>query len=263
MRLSVSGTYAAGKTSTATALSHYTGIPFAPARSIREILPDAVPGKALAEVTPAEYLQLAVRRHVGRVQNEARLGERLISDGSSLQEWIYAAARVRFGMDPAAPAEVPPRSAAMDFFAEAVDQLGHAFRQHVKETYDGFVHLKAAQGATGKAGGHRRMHPLFRGFCDDMLLRALDDLGVTYHVVEESSRSERLKTIAGLFGLPAVRSVEEALELAAGEYAAIDWRLEGERAPSAASLATAVPAAATGAVAAAGPVAAAPAEAGR
>ncbi|RSS78552.1 AAA family ATPase [Streptomyces sp. WAC06614] len=246
MRLSVSGTYAAGKTSTATALSHYTGIPFAPARSIREILPDAVPGKALAEVTPAEYLQLAVRRHVGRVQNEARLGDRLISDGSSLQEWIYAAARVRFGMDPAAPAETPPASAAMDFFAEAVDQLGHAFRQHVKETYDGFVHLKAAEGATsGKPGGHRRMHPVFRGFCDDMLLRALADLGVTYHVVEESSRRERLRTIAGLFGLPIVRSVDEALELAEVEYAAIDWRLEGERAQSSASLAAASSASST------------------
>ncbi|MBW5486975.1 AAA family ATPase [Streptomyces bambusae] len=239
MRLSVSGTYAAGKTSTATALSHYTGIPFAPARSIREILPDAVPGKALAEVTPAEYLQLAVRRHVGRVQNEARLGDPLISDGSSLQEWIYAAARVHFGMDPASPADTPPAGAAMRFFAEAVDQLGHAMRQHVKETYDGFVHLKAPAGATGKAGGHRRMHPAFRGFCDDMLLQALEDLGVTYHVVEEADRAERLRTVAGLFGLPVVRPVEEALALAAGEYAAIDWRLEGERVQSAASRAAA------------------------
>ncbi|MFJ3927300.1 AAA family ATPase [Streptomyces sp. NPDC090022] len=242
MRLSVSGTYAAGKTSTATALSHYTGIPFAPARSIREILPDAVPGKALAEVSPAEYLQLAVRRHAGRVGNEARLGARLISDGSSLQEWIYAAARVRFGMDPAAPAPTPPRSAAMGFFAEAVDQLGHAFRQHVKETYDGFVHLIAGAGSAdgGSNGRHRRMHPDFRRFCDDMLLRALEDLGVTYHVVGSGDRAERLRTIAGLFALPTVRSVDEALELAAREYAGIDWRLEGARTPSAASVAASV-----------------------
>ncbi|MFF4170127.1 AAA family ATPase [Streptomyces sp. NPDC001744] len=236
MRLAVSGTYAAGKTSTAIALSHYTGIPFAPARSVREILPDAVPGRALAEVTPAEYLQLAVRRHAGRVWNEARLGDRLISDGSSLQEWIYAAARVRFGMDPAAPAPVPPRSAAMEFFADAVDQLGHAFRQHVRETYDGFVHLVAPPGAAGKPEGHRRMHPAFRAFCDDMLLRTLEGLGLAHHVVAEPDRAERLRTIAVLYGLAPVRSAEEALALAAEEYAAIDWRLERDRTQSTASL---------------------------
>ncbi|MDJ0382886.1 AAA family ATPase [Streptomyces sp. G-G2] len=237
MRLSVSGTYSAGKTSTATALASYTGLAFAPARAIREILPDAVPGKALAEVTPAEYLQLAVRRHVGRVQNEARLGvggAGFVSDGSSLQEWIYAAARVRFGMDPAAPAATAPATAAMGFFAEAVDQLGHAMRQHVKETYDGFVHLRATPGAV-KRGGHRRMHPEFRAFCDDMLLRALEDLDVTYHVVE-GPRPERLEKIADLFGLPVVRPADEAIELATRAYETIDWRLEGERAQSAASL---------------------------
>ena len=100
MRLSISGTYSAGKTFTTMALAHYTGIPRSPARTIREIMPDAVPGKALTEVTPAEYIQLAVRRHVGRAVSEALLGDNFVADGSSLQEWTYAAARVEFGMDP-------------------------------------------------------------------------------------------------------------------------------------------------------------------
>jgi len=63
MKISISGTYSAGKTSTVIALAHYTGTPRTLAKTIREIMPEAVPGKILADVTPAEYLQIAMRRH--------------------------------------------------------------------------------------------------------------------------------------------------------------------------------------------------------
>ena len=71
MKLAISGTYSSGKTRTVMALSHYTGIPRTLALTIREIMPEAVPGKRLAEVTPAEFLQLMMRRHVGRAVHEA------------------------------------------------------------------------------------------------------------------------------------------------------------------------------------------------
>src|SRR5437016_2572025 len=99
-------------------------------------MPDAVPGKALAEVTPAEYIQLAVRRHVGRAVNEALLGDSFIADGSSLQEWTYAAARVEFGMDPGAPdGATAADPAELAFFGAVAAQLGHYFKQHVKESF--------------------------------------------------------------------------------------------------------------------------------
>jgi len=228
MRLSISGTYSAGKTSTAIALSHLTGIPRSPARTIREIMPDAVPGKALTEVTPAEYIQLAVRRHVGRAVNEALLGGSFIADGSSLQEWIYAAVRVEFGMDPGAAVDgAPPlKTPEMDFFEQVTAQLGHAFKQHVKESFDGFVHLTNELKLS--ADGHRPMNERFRATCDEMLLGALDELEIPYFVVSGSTR-ERLEKIVAHFDLPTVLDIDEAIDLAQAEYAQIDWRLERER----------------------------------
>ncbi|WP_030166822.1 AAA family ATPase [Streptomyces sp. NRRL S-813] len=228
MRLSVSGTYSAGKTSTAIALSHLTGIPRSPAKTIREIMPDAVPGKALTEVTPAEYIQLAVRRHVGRAVNEALLGDSFIADGSSLQEWIYAAVRVEFGMDPGAavPGSTPPSTPEMAFFEQVTDQLGHYFKQHVKASFEGFVHLSNELRLS--ADGHRPMNEGFRAACDARLLAALHELEIPYFMVSGTPR-ERLEKIVAHFDLPTVCDVDEAIARAQAEYAQIDWRLERER----------------------------------
>ncbi|HEY5835749.1 AAA family ATPase [Streptomyces sp.] len=238
MRLSISGTYSAGKTFTTMALSHHTGIPRSPAKTIREIMPDAVPGKALTEVTPAEYVQLAVRRHVGRAVNEGLLGDSFIADGSSLQEWTYAAARVEFGMDPGAHTDGPPpvKTPEMAFFEDVVAQLGHAFRQHVKESFDGFVHLRNE--FTLGADGHRPMNEGFRAACDTMLLKALDDLAIPYIQIG-GSVPERLTAIVERFDLPVVRSIDEATALAEADYAKVDWRLEKVRQQSAAAAAAA------------------------
>ncbi|GAA3837405.1 AAA family ATPase [Streptomyces chiangmaiensis] len=235
MRLSISGTYSAGKTFTTMALSYHTGIPRSPAKTIREIMPDAVPGKALTEVTPAEYIQLAVRRHVSRAVNEALLGDDFIADGSSLQEWTYAAARVGFGMDPGTYDGTPPaRTPEMAFFEEVTAQLGHAFRQHVKESFDGFVHLRNEFPLS--KDGHRPMNEEFRASCDEMLLRALDEMEIPYLQVG-GTVPERLQAIVERFGLPVVRGIDEAIELASADYTKVDWRLEHVRAQSAASAA--------------------------
>ncbi|WP_084467689.1 AAA family ATPase [Actinokineospora inagensis] len=232
IRLAVSGTYSSGKTFTVMALSHYTGVPRTLAKTIREIMPDAVPGKALWEVTPAEFLQLAMRRHVGRAVHEATMPDGFISDGSSLQEWIYGAVRVRYGMNPSATAHLAPvpraeLSAEMLFFEQVVAQYGHAFKQHVAQSFDAVVHLRNELGILGD--GHRPMNQDFRDECDTMLLDTLTEIGVPHHVVGGPVR-ERLTRIAELFDLPRVRSADEAIELASAEYARLDLRLETERA---------------------------------
>lgn len=235
MRLAVSGTYSSGKTRTVMALSHYTGIPRTLARTIREILPEAVPGKTLAQCTPAEFLQLMVRRHVGRSVHEALLGEEFISDGSSLQEWLYGAARVRHGMNPNATAHLDVVERREDdgdmiFFEKVVDQFGHAFKQHVKNTFDMFVHLRHELPITDD--GHRPMNERFRITIDEMLLTTLYELRIPYHVVE-GSFSDRLAAITDLCGFPTVMGLDQAVARANDDYAQLDLRLETERAPAA------------------------------
>jgi hypothetical protein len=230
MKLAVSGTYSSGKTRTVMALSHYTGIPRTLALAIREILPTAVPGKRLAQVTPAEFLQLMLQRHVSRAVHEAQLSEGFISDGSSLQEWLYGAARVLHGMNPnetadeAAPA---PSPAEMAFFEQVVARFGFAFKQHVKATFDGFIHLRHELPI--RDDGHRPMNEKFRTTIDEMLLTTLEELDIQYDVVE-GGIEERLVTIVNLLDLPTVITVEQAVERANADYAQLDLRLETQRA---------------------------------
>ena len=236
MKISISGTYSAGKTSTVMALAHYTGVPRTLARTIREILPETFPGKKLSEATPDEFLQLMLRRHTGRAVAEALLGESFISDGSSLQEWLYGAARVVHGMNPNDTAHLEggraaePADGDMRFFAKVVDQYGQALKQHVKNTFDAYVHLRHELPIT--SDGHRPMNEGFRTTIDTMLLRTLDELEIPYHVVS-GSMPERLVTISQIFGLTPVMSTEEAIELAWQDYGRQDFRMETERVPAA------------------------------
>ncbi|MEU3901888.1 AAA family ATPase [Streptomyces sp. NPDC045251] len=234
MKISVSGTYSSGKTSTVMALSHYTGVPRSLARTIREIMPEALPGVKLADVTPAQFLQLTMRRHTGRAVQEALLGDDFISDGSSLQEWLYGVGRLRYGMNPNATARggdglETTTAQEMEFFGKVVEQYGLAFKQHVKATYDAYVHLRHELPIT--ADGHRPMNNEFRATVDTMLLATLDELEIPYHVVG-GSVTERLETIAQIFGWTPVMSPAEAIELARQEYGRQDFRMEHERVPA-------------------------------
>ncbi|WP_316520085.1 AAA family ATPase [Kitasatospora brasiliensis] len=232
MKISVSGTYSAGKTSTVMALSHYLGVPRTLARTIRAILPEAVPGKALAEVTPAEFLHLMLRRHCERAVAEAKLGDTFLSDGSSLQEWLYGAARVAHGMNPNATAGnegglAPETSDEMRFFGEVVDEYGKAFRTHVRQTYDVFIHLEHELEIT--SDGHRPMNKGFRDTIDRMLLETVEEFGIPLHRVS-GTMPERMEKITAVLGLTPVMSIERALELGKRDYDAQDFRLETERA---------------------------------
>lgn len=238
MRVAVSGTYSSGKTSTVMALSHYTGIPRSRARTVREIMPQALPGVRLTDVTPAQFLQLTLRRHTGRAVQEALLGDDFVSDGSSLQEWLYGEVRRRYGMNPNTAAAgggggggVPATTASpeMVFFGEVVEQYGHAFKQHVKATYDAYVHLRHELPLA--ADGHRPMNDAFRADVDRMLLATLEELRIPHHVVG-GSLARRLETITDIFGWTPVMSTAEAIELARQEYGRQDFRMEHERVPA-------------------------------
>ncbi|MFD0329503.1 AAA family ATPase [Streptacidiphilus monticola] len=186
MKLGISGTYSSGKTLTSIALSHYTGIPRTLARTMREILPEAAPGKALEECTAAELIQMIVVRHTERVAHERELaGRGFISDGSSLQEWIYGSIRVRVGINPNASVHLGDadvdRTPELEFFESVMERLGVSFKLHVQRSFDAFVHLRNELPLA--ADGHRPVNERFRTLADETLLRVLDELGIPVHVI--------------------------------------------------------------------------------
>jgi hypothetical protein len=232
MKIAISGTYSSGKTFTSYALSHYVGIPRTRARTMRELLPEAVPGKTLEQCTAAELVQLIVRRHVERTVHESHLPTSFVSDGSSLQEWIYGAVRVIVGINPnksvnLSVAEAVERTAEIRVFDEVMQQLGVAFKQHVKDTYDVFVHLPNELALA--ADGHRPVNERFRSMADERLLEVAAELGIPSHIVG-GSIPERLKGIARVLNLTPLMDTEQAIDLAAAEYAAVDMTIENDRA---------------------------------
>ncbi|MFJ9565172.1 AAA family ATPase [Streptomyces fuscichromogenes] len=213
-RIAVSGTYSTGKTTTTVALSHLTGMPRTHARTMREILADALPGKRLEECSAPELIQLGIRRFTERAVHESRLPDGFLSDGSSLHEWVYGKVRVRAGIHPTdgyGATDAPP-----DFYEEVIDGMGAVLKDHALRSYDVFVHLPVEFDLV--ADGHRPVSERFRHLSDELLRRTLDELGIPYHVVG-GPLEERLATVVDIFGLPALMSLGRAVELSRAEMA--------------------------------------------
>lgn len=229
MRLAVSGTYSSGKTTTSTALALLTGIPQAHAKTMREILPEAIPGKRLEDCTTAQLVQLGIRRFVDRAVHESHLGAGFISDGSSLHEWAYGKVRVRVGIHPddsaLLSAAMPPGE--LEFFEDVIDNMGVAMKQHAQRSYDAFAHLPIEFPLV--ADGHRPVSERFRALTDRLLRDTLDELRIPYHVVG-GSLEERLDAIAKLFDLPRLMPVEEAAQRAVAALKLVDTADELARA---------------------------------
>ncbi|GHE44562.1 ATP-binding protein [Streptomyces capitiformicae] len=213
-RLAVSGTYSTGKTTTTIALSHLTGVPRTHARTMREILADALPGKRLEQCTAAELIQLGIRRFTERAVHESHLPDGFLSDGSSLHEWVYGKVRVRAGIHPTDGYEAGEQ--APGFYEEVIDAMGAVLKDHARRAYDVFVHLPVEFDLV--ADGHRPVSKRFRSMSDELLRGTLDELRIPYHVVG-GTLEQRLATIVDIFGLPARMSLERAVELARRETA--------------------------------------------
>jgi nicotinamide riboside kinase len=227
MKLAVSGTYSTGKTTTSIALSYLTGIPRTHAKTMREILPEALPGKRLEDCTAPELFQLGMRRYAERAVHESHLPNGFISDGSSVHEWVYGKIRVLVGIHPddaAGPAV--ERTDEMRFFEEVIDNMGAVMKQHAKRTYDVFVHLPVEFPLV--ADGHRPVSERFRKLSDELLLSTLEEYRIPYHVVG-GSIAERLRTLVETFGFEQLTTVDDAIAHAQDDIARIDVTSESER----------------------------------
>ncbi len=219
MRIAVSGTYSSGKTTTSIALSHLTGIPRTHAKTMREILPEALPGRRLEDCTVPELFQLGMIRYAERAVHESHLPGSFISDGSSMHEWVYGKIRTYVGIHPSDDDLPPESSDEMRFFDQVIDAIGAVTKRHAKKAYDVFIHLPIEFDLV--ADGHRPVSEQFRRLSDNLLLSSLSALEIPFHVVG-GSVPERLDRIVDALSLPRVMSVEDAIGLTAQEIAAFD-----------------------------------------
>ncbi|WNI15073.1 ATP/GTP-binding protein [Actinacidiphila sp. ITFR-21] len=215
IRLAVSGTYGVGKTTTAEALSIATGIPRTHALTSREILADLIPGKTVQELSADELILLGLRRLEERVHNEAAVPS-FISDGSVVHEWVYGEARMRVGVNPGADAVVRGVKAVAGlpvkrFYQRYMDAYGVVVKQRAKRLYDAYVHLPVEFDMVDD--GHRPVSERFRRLSDDLLVEALEELGIPYHVVG-GTVEERLRRVLEIHRLPVVVPVADAVEQA-------------------------------------------------
>ncbi|WP_371616944.1 AAA family ATPase [Streptomyces sp. NBC_00454] len=213
MRIAISGTYSTGKTTTSLAVAYLTGIPHTSARTMRQLLPIAVPGKRLQECTPAEIAQLGIRRFVERSTKESHLQSGFVSDGTSINEWVYGKIRVRTGIDPnKAPEDRDvEKTDELRFFEDMVDNIGSAMKGYAADAYDTIFHLPVEFSIV--TDGHRPVSERFRSLSDDLLLSAFGELGLKYEVVSGTSE-ERLEMIMAALGIEPKMSIAEALALA-------------------------------------------------
>lgn len=230
LRIAVSGTYSTGKTTTTEALSRWLGIPRTHARTMREILPEAIPGKALEECGPAELFQLGLLRFTERAVRESAMQGSFLSDGSSLHEWIYGKARMKVGINPNDSRLVRSAKRLLTLpYRPLLIQVNEAFgavvKRHAKLSYDEFIHLPVEFPLV--ADGHRPVSEEFRALSDQLLKTTLDELGIRYHVVA-GTLEERLKRIAAIYGLEPVMPLEQAVAEARDRVRSLAIEIESD-----------------------------------
>lgn len=230
LKLAVSGTYSTGKTTTVEALSLWVGIPRTHAQTMREILPEVFPGKALEDCSPSELFQLGLIRFTERAVRESAMAGSFISDGSSLHEWVYGKARMSIGINPNdTPVRRAIRSVAVAPYKKVIHGINEAFgavvKRHAKKTYQEFIHLPVEFPLV--KDGHRPVSEKFRELSDRLLLQSLDELGITYHVVS-GTIEQRLTQIAEIYGFKEVMPLEQAVAEAKARVAALHQAIESD-----------------------------------
>lgn len=230
LRIAVSGTYSTGKTTTTIALSLVTGIPRTHARTMREILPEAIPGKTLEDCKPAELLQLGMRRFIERAVFESHCKGGFFSDGSSLHEWVYGKARMIVGINPNDGHVIQTMKSILRFpfkkiYEEIIDNFGKIVKDHAKKSYNEFIHLPIEFPLV--KDGHRPVSERFRFLSDLLLRQTLDELGIKYHIVS-GSIEERLEKILKIYKFEKIISIEKAVEDAKRQVELLGVQIEAD-----------------------------------
>lgn len=216
MKIAISGTYSTGKTTTTLALSFLTGIPKTHAKTMREILPIAYPGKRLEMCLPHELIELGIRRFLERCESECQYNNHFISDGCAIQEWIYGTTRLKYGLNPnehifKVKWQKLANYAGYEVFQKTIEAFGLVAKQYVKNNYDVVIHLPIEFAFT--PDGHRPVKEKFRSESEKLLLHTYNEWDIKPMIV--SGRLERrLQRIVEILNLPQQMSIKEAIGLA-------------------------------------------------
>ncbi|MGP7816806.1 AAA family ATPase [Niallia sp. 01092] len=216
IKVAISGSYSSGKTTTTEALSALTGINRSYARTMRELLPVYAPGKELEECTIFELYELGIRRFVERAINENNIVGSYVTDGSSIHEYIYGLARLKYDIymgnnyikKAISRIAILPYKKVLNGF---IDSFGNIVKTYAKDYYDIFIHLPIEFPLV--RDGHRPQSETFRSICNDLLLDTIKELGIDYLVVH-GSLENRLKQIVDRLNLKCMMSYEEAISIA-------------------------------------------------
>ncbi len=100
-----------------------------------------------------------------------------------------------------------------------MDAIGAIAKRHAKRGYDVFIHLPIEFPLV--ADGHRPVSEEFRHRSSDLLLDTLRELSIPVHVIG-GDLSTRLSSIASTLRLPQIMSIDEALDRARADLAALD-----------------------------------------
>ncbi|PRD54706.1 ATP/GTP-binding protein [Sphingobacterium gobiense] len=212
-RIVISGTYCTGKTTLSLALSLATGIPATHALTMREILPTLFPGKTLRACSYAELLCLGMKRFEERIRAEAAFPEGFISDGCTLQEWLYGSTRLFTGAD---PDEYPWQQKLKQLlrysryrnFQEQLRGFEGMAKAYAKTHYDVFFHLPLEFAFV--SDGHRPTSERFREASEQLLLQTYDEMGIVPTIVS-GNLDVRLSTIIDHLALSPVMPLEAAI----------------------------------------------------
>jgi nicotinamide riboside kinase len=216
MKIAISGTYSTGKTTLSIALGLLTGIPVTHARTMREILPSVFPGYSLEQCGSSQLIELGMRRFTERIQAELMMDGFFVSDGCSLQEWLYGSTRMITGFNPMEKTEVVRKWIKKHpdewrVFRQTTESFGKVVKEHAKVGYDVIIHLPVEFPLV--QDGHRPASEKFRRESEKLLNKTYRELGL-FPVIARGSISERLASIVEALKLDTVMAVEEAIEAA-------------------------------------------------
>ena len=216
MKIAISGTYSTGKTTTTLALSYLTGISKTHAKTMRELLPIAYPGKRLEVCLPHELIELGIRRFLERCESECQYNNHFISDGCAFQEWIYGTTRLKYGLNPnehllKVKWQKLINHTSYEVFQETIEAFGLVAKEYVKNNYDVVIHLPVEFPFT--PDGHRPVKEKFRTESERLLLATYAEWNIKPLVIS-GKLEQRLNKIVEILKLPQQMSIKEAIEMA-------------------------------------------------
>ena len=216
LRIVISGTYCTGKTTLSLALEKATGIPSTHALTMREILPNLIPGQSLRECTFTQLLALGMKRFEDRIRKESALKNRFVSDGSPLNEWLYGSTRLITGAYPdESPLKIHLKKILEwnDFskFKLLLQGFEGMAKVYTVNSYDYFFHLPVEFPFV--ADGHRPTSEEFRKVSEERLLETYKNLGIT-PVIIRGSLEERILSILKVLNIKPAYPIQECIAYA-------------------------------------------------